>query len=32
MKEFGEMGEEKIGLEGGVSEEDDGVGSGRGKG
>ena len=32
MKEFGEMGEEKIGLEGGVSEEGDGVGSGRGKG
>ena len=31
MKEVGEMGEEEVGLEGGVGEEGDGVGGGRGE-
>lgn len=30
MKEVGEMGEEEVGLEGGVGEEGDGVGGRRG--
>ena len=31
MKEVGKMGEEDVGLEGGVGEEGDGVGGGRGE-